>query len=202
LPLNSSLRAADHAQEDHLLFTELLDFLTSENTTDVSDQVLCSLLFFLLLADKCDFALLNLPLVPLLFLSLLHDLSDSCDTGDTLASTLVRLDQADGHVQVHIDSKDVMNNLHHCVRLFHSKSLLIGLLHKSNLFLQSHLRLWGFLSSLFLLLLLGLLLFLFLARAFDCFLEQEFDLDVISLLSEIARNRNFDDAGVVFQIEQ
>jgi hypothetical protein len=54
--------------------------------------------FFDLLAGSHHFALLSLPLVALLLLVLFDDLADLLDTVDTLASTLVGLDEADGDV--------------------------------------------------------------------------------------------------------
>jgi len=94
----------------------------------MSLQVLSGIRFLSLLASSDVFTLLDLPDIPLLFLSLLHDLTNSLDTDDTLATTLITLDQADGHIQVHVNFEDVAHQLYHCIRLFHLKSFLVGFL--------------------------------------------------------------------------
>lgn len=86
----------------------------------MSLQIFSGSLFLSLLARSDIFTLLDLPDIPLFLLSLLHDLPNSLDTDNTLATTLIALDQADGHIQVHVtNSEDVVHHLAHFVRLFH-----------------------------------------------------------------------------------
>jgi hypothetical protein len=114
-----SFGSTDHTEEDHLFFTHGLDLFASKDSSDVALDGFTGLSFFDLLRSFNVFALLDLLTDDLLLLILLDNLSDLLDTVNTLTATFIRLDQADSHVQVHIDSEDIVNYFHHLIRLLH-----------------------------------------------------------------------------------
>ena len=200
LELLLCLGFALHAQEDHLFLTHILDCLASKDSSDASLSELSGSVLLLLLSKFNLFRHCVLT-GGLLFINLVDLLCDLVVTQTTLATTLVLLDETNGRDDFHIQGERVVDNF------VLGLSRLVGLLKD---FVEQEVFFFngaGFLHYFFFLLfalfsLLGLLLFLFLASVtLDLFLEGEVDFDPVVLL-EVARHRDFNDTGVVLEIEE
>jgi len=165
-PFKGGLWARLHPQEDHLFFTHLFNHFTGGNATEPLLEDFCGFSLLNLLAGFHLLASLESSTVTFLLLLILDDLPDSVDTSDALATSLRTLDVPDSGIDVHINSKDVMDVLLNLIRLIQLQGLFKSLVNNARLPFQGHLGgAWFCLLISTLLLLLFLLFFLLLFAA-------------------------------------
>jgi len=136
-------------------------------------------------------------------LVLLDDLPNFLNTLDTLATTLIALDEFDGLFDVQVNSKLVVDYLINFIWFLVAQSFSISFHNVLFLYLQSYFlwRLFFLSCLLFLLFLAGFFLLLF-TTSIDFFLKDNIKFDIIFSVLEVAWDRNLNDRGVVLQVEE